>query len=46
MPLPEKKEDETKGEFVARCIADETMKREYPDMVQRIAVCMNQSEND
>ena len=46
MPLPEKKEDETKGEFVARCIADETMKREYPDMVQRVAVCMNQSEND
>ena len=46
MPLPEKKEDETKGEFVARCIADETMKREYPDIVQRVAVCMNQSEND
>ena len=46
MPLPEKKEGETKGEFVARCIADETMKREFPDMVQRVAVCMNQSEND
>lgn len=46
MPLPEKKEDETKGEFIARCIADETMKREFPDMVQRIAVCMNQSEQD
>ena len=46
MPLPEKKEDETKGEFVARCIADETVKREFPDMVQRVAVCINQSEND
>jgi hypothetical protein len=44
MPLPEKKEGESKNEFVARCIADETSKREFPDMVQRVAVCINQAE--
>jgi hypothetical protein len=44
MPLPEKKEGESKNQFVARCIADETAKREFPDMVQRVAVCINQSE--
>jgi hypothetical protein len=44
MPLPEKKEGESKSEFVARCIADETAKREFPDMAQRVAVCINQSE--
>ena len=44
MPLPEKRQDESKSEFVARCIADETAKREFPDMVQRVAVCINQAE--
>jgi hypothetical protein len=44
MPLPEKKEGESKSEFVARCIVDETAKREFPDMVQRVAVCINQAE--
>src|SRR5690554_1869519 len=42
MPLPKPNDGETKDEFIERCMGDETMKEEYPDGDQRLAVCMTQ----
>ncbi len=42
MPLPEQRQDETHGDFVHRCMADEVMVREFPDADQRRAVCERQ----
>ena len=44
MPLPKPKPDEEKGEFIERCMSDETMKKEYSDNDQRLAVCHSQWE--
>lgn len=42
IPQPEKNEDDKK--FVARCMSNETMKKEYPDSKQRVAVCISQTK--
>jgi len=42
MPLPEKREDETRTEFIVRCMSDETMQQEFPERGQRLAVCVAQ----
>lgn len=44
MPLPVPTSDETKNDFVARCMSDAKMQSEYPDAQQRIAVCIVQYE--
>ncbi len=41
MPMPKPASDEEHDEFISRCMADETMKDEYPDEKQRYAVCEN-----
>jgi hypothetical protein len=46
MPIPSKKENEDKQKFVSRCMGDETMKKEYPDSKQRIAICIGQSKKN
>lgn len=43
MPLPEPKQNETRGEFLLRCMADETARREFPNDSQRYAVCNSQA---
>lgn len=43
MPLPNRKENEDKDSFVSRCMSNETMKKEYPDEKQRVAVCIRQA---
>ncbi|MEX0597885.1 MAG: hypothetical protein WD512_15450 [Candidatus Paceibacterota bacterium] len=43
MPIPEKKDNEEKNKFLNRCMSDETMKQEYPDAKQRVAVCLSQT---
>jgi len=43
MPLPKPKPTEKKMEFINRCMADETMVKEYPNQAQRFAVCTSQS---
>lgn len=43
MPLPEKKNDESTKEFIARCMGDDVMKREYGDSGKRYAVCVRLS---
>jgi hypothetical protein len=42
MPLVTPKKSEKQGEFVSRCMGDETMNKEFPDQKQRAAVCYSQ----
>jgi hypothetical protein len=44
MPIPNKHKDEDSQKFVARCMGDEVMKKEYPDAKQRVAICLGQSQ--
>ena len=39
MPLPKPNTGESREAFIERCMSDETMKQEYPNAQQRIAVC-------
>lgn len=43
MPIPKPEKNEDKQKFVQRCMSNETMKKEYPDNSQRIAVCLGQT---
>jgi hypothetical protein len=42
MPIPKPNPDEKSKNFVARCMGDEAMKKDYPDSQQRIAACLGQ----
>ena len=42
MPLPKPEDDETKDDFIDRCMGDETMNEDFPDPPQRRAVCESQ----
>ena len=42
MVLPTPSENEGESEFISRCMADEEMKKEFPDKEQRTAVCFSQ----
>ena len=39
MPLPRPRENEKHEDFMARCMSDEVMQREYGKQDQRYAVC-------
>ena len=45
MPIPEKRPKEDKQKFIQRCMSNDTMKKEYPNTQQRIAVCLGQTRN-
>ena len=45
MPIPKPQKDESKKDFIQRCITDEKMKSEYTDIDQRLAVCSTSYEN-
>lgn len=45
MPLTKPEKKETKKTFLPRCMSDETMKKEFADLKQRYAVCLNQWKN-
>ena len=42
MPIPKPNQNEDDKKFVARCMSSETMKKEYPDNKQRVAICLGQ----
>lgn len=42
MPLPTKHKNEEQGKFMARCMSNAVMKREFPENKQRLAVCFSQ----
>ena len=44
MPIPVPQQNETKDEFIQRCMSDETMLAEYSDEAQRYAICLAQWE--
>jgi len=39
MPLPKPKPAESQSDFVARCVTDPVMERDFPRMDQRLVVC-------
>ena len=43
MPIPEKKPNEDTQKFVSRCMSNETMKKEYPNSQQRVAICLGET---
>ena len=45
MPLPTPNDDETKDSFISRCIQTEIMNEDFPNLTQRIAVCVSQWDN-
>src|SRR3989304_2460252 len=46
MPLPKPHSDEDKDAFIGRCMANPTMRDEFPDGAQRRAVCERQWDED
>ncbi len=44
MPIPNKRKDEDSKKFVSRCMSDTTMKKEYKDSQQRVAICLQESK--
>ena len=42
MPLPSPKLNEDRSEFISRCVRDQVTKDEFPNMRQRVAVCVRQ----
>ena len=43
MPIPNRRKDEQKDNFVSRCMSNEVMKKDYPDEKQRVAICIQQA---
>ena len=46
MPIPSPKDNEKSQDFVSRCMSNESMKKEYPDSSQRIAICLGQTKKN
>jgi hypothetical protein len=46
MPIPNRRKDEDKTKFVARCMGDKVMKKDYPENSQRVAICLYQATAD
>lgn len=46
MPIPKRQKDEDRNKFMSRCMGDEVMKKEYPNMDQRAAICMSRATED
>lgn len=40
MPIPKPRSDESRDDFLSRCMGDDTMRAEYSDADQRFAVCL------
>ena len=46
MPIPSRKKDEDREQFMSRCMSDENMKKDYKENQQRIAVCLTKASED
>ncbi len=42
MPIPTPKKNEKQNEFIQRCMSNNVMVKEYPNINQRLAVCATQ----
>lgn len=45
MPIPKPNDNEKSKDFVARCMGNDVMKKDYPDEKQRVAVCLGQTKS-
>ena len=43
MPIPSRKKDEDREQFMSRCMSDDNMKKDYKQNQQRIAVCLTKA---
>jgi len=43
MPLPNRREDESRENFISRCMTDDKISKEFPDRDQKLAVCMSKA---
>ena len=46
MPIPIPTDNESKSQFINRCLADKTMVEEYENVSQRYAVCLTSWEDN
>lgn len=46
MPVPNRKKGEDSNDFMSRCMSDPTMKKEYEDNQQRVAICIQKSKGN
>lgn len=44
MPIPQPNKDESKKDFISRCMKNDTMNKEYPNPNQRYAICNQQNK--
>jgi len=44
MPIPQPNDNENNEKFVSRCMSNPTMKKDYTDTKQRVAVCLGQTK--
>jgi hypothetical protein len=44
MPIPQPNKNESKQDFISRCMRNDTMNKEYPNNDQRYAVCNQQNK--
>jgi hypothetical protein len=42
MPIPTPRQDEERSEFLTRCMDDTVVQTEFPEIEQRLAVCITQ----
>jgi hypothetical protein len=45
MAIPQPNDNEDRERFIARCMGDELMKKDYPESKQRVAACLGQTKN-
>jgi hypothetical protein len=45
MPIPKRKSGEDKQKYVSRCMGNPTMKKDYTDIKQRVAICLSESRH-
>jgi hypothetical protein len=46
MPLPSRRKNEDKNKFMARCMGDPNIQKDFKDVKQRVAVCMSKACED
>ena len=42
MPLMDPRKGEDQNSFMPKCMGDESIKKEFPNQKQRVAVCLSQ----
>ena len=43
MPLPERRDDESRENYMSRCMSNDKIAKEFPDQERRTAVCMSKA---